>query len=146
MDSISLRSLTIGIIVGCLSSAPSSAAGSQTIESRTAGPGILAVLEQIGTSEDNRCPVALTVRRFVLGNPTTYLGERLLVCVDQDTPVFTLKFGSRSRTALGWADVAPGDLIRFWPEDVMRPTDPISMRADSVELVEKSGGHVNPSP
>lgn len=142
MNSTILRSLTIGIIAGCLFAASSSAAGSQVMETRTAGPGILAVIEQSGASADNRCPVALTVRRFVLGNPATYLGEHFLVCVDQDTPVFTLRFSSRGRAALEWADVAPGDLIRFWPEDVMRPMDPISMRAESVELVEKSGGPV----
>ena len=79
----------------------------------------------------------LRVRRFVLGNPADYLGERLSVCLEEDSPVFTLHFGPRAE--LDSSDLKKGDLIRFWPDDVMRPTDPISMKAESVELLERSG-------
>ena len=137
MDTMNSRSVTIGIIAGCMIAALPSPAASRIEENPSPGPGILAVIEHVQRSETNGCAIELTVRRFVLGNPTTYLGESISVCVAEDTPVFTLKFGSRA--ALEWEDVAQGDLIRFWPEDVMRPTDPIWMRAESVELVEKSG-------
>jgi hypothetical protein len=102
-----------------------------------AGPGILAVIEDVREIDGNSCPMELTVRRFVLGNPADYLGERISVCAVEGASFFTLHFGSRAE--LDSSDFKRGDLIRFWPEEAMRPSDPISMTAKSLELLEKSG-------
>lgn len=101
------------------------------------GPAIIGVIEDIQDADGSACPMGLTVRRFVLGDPAEYLGERISVCVAEATPVFTLRFGNRAE--LDFSELQQGDLIRFWPEEVMRPTNPISMRAESVELLENSG-------
>ena len=122
--------------------AVSSASASELDVLSRAGPGILAVIEGIQETDGSSCPLQLRVRRFVLGNPADYLGETISVCLGADSPVYTLHFGPRAELDL--SDLKNGDLIRFWPDEVMRPTDPIAMRAESVELVEKSEGASNP--
>ena len=121
---------------------PSSASASELDVLSRAGPGILAVVEGIQEINGSSCPLQLRVRRFVLGNPADYLGETISVCLEEDSPMFTLHFGPRAE--LDSSDLKNGDLIRFWPDEVMRPMDPIAMRAESIELVEKAGGASDP--
>jgi hypothetical protein len=131
------RGLTLFLGVSVFVSLSSASASELDVLSR-AGPAILAVIEEVREMDGNSCPLQLRVRRFVLGNPADYLGETISVCLAEDSPVYTLHFGPRAE--LDSSDLKNGDLIRFWPDEVMRPTNPIAMRAESVEVVEKAGG------